>query len=82
MNKELREMLSKIQAKTEEAKGLMAGENKDVEKANSIMNEVDELQKEFDLAKKIYDQEKANGGKEAMAVVEPKEQKKEVEKVI
>lgn len=80
MNKELREMLSKIQAKTSEAKELMSGENKDIEKANSLMDEVDALQKEYDLAKKIYDQEKANGAQSATKA-EVKEVEKKEEKI-
>ena len=51
MNKKMRDILSKIQAKTEEAKSFMDGENKDVEKANALMDEVDALQKEFELEK-------------------------------
>ena len=81
MNKEMRELLAKIQAKTAEAKGLMEGENKELEKANALMDEVEALQKEFDLAKKIYEQEKANGAQSATTPVEPKVQEKEVVEV-
>ena len=41
MNKKMREILAKIQAKTAEAKGFMEGENKDIDKANALMDEVD-----------------------------------------
>lgn len=81
MNKELRELLAKIQAKTADAKGLMEGENKDVEKANALMDEVEALQKEFDLAKKIYEQEKANGAQSATAPVEPQGQEPETKEL-
>ena len=59
MNKRMREILAKIEQKTAEAKGFASGENKDVEKATSLMDEVDELKKEFELEKRIYEQEKA-----------------------
>lgn len=81
MNKEMRELLAKIQAKTAEAKGLMEGENKEVEKANALMDEVEALQKEFDLAKKIYEQEKANGVQSATVPVEPQVQEPEVKEL-
>lgn len=78
MNKEMRELLAKIQAKTEEAKNFMSGENKDVEKANGILTEVEELQKEYETAKKIYETEKAIGAQSATTPVEPTGQEKEV----
>ena len=81
MNKEMRELLAKIQAKTAEAKGLMEGENKELEKANALMDEVEALQKEFDLAKKIYEQEKANGVQSITTPVEDPAQKKDSEKM-
>ena len=70
MNKKMRELLTQIQAKTAEAKTFMGGENKDVAKANALMDEVDALQKEYDAEKRIYDAEKANGAQSANAVVE------------
>lgn len=65
MNKELRELLVKIQSKTAEAKGFLDGENKDLTKATALMDEVDELQKEFDLKKRAFDLEKANSANSA-----------------
>ena len=35
------------------AKALMEGENKDIEKATALMDEVDALQKEYELEKKL-----------------------------
>lgn len=61
MNKKMREILSQIQAKTLEAKGFMDGENKDVEKANALMVEVEKLQAEYETEKKIYEAEKLAG---------------------
>ena len=60
MNKKMREILAKIQAKTAEAKGFMAeGETKDVAKATALMDEVDVLKAEFEAEKRIYEAEKA-----------------------
>lgn len=61
MNKRMREILAQIQEKTAEAKGFMAGENKDVAKANAIMDEVAELKSEYETEKRIYEAEKADG---------------------
>lgn len=79
MNKRMREILAEIQKKTAEAKGYTEGENKDVAKANAIMDEVDALQKEFETEKRIYEAEKANGVASANAVVTPKEENQETE---
>ena len=70
MNKKMREILAQIQAKTAEAKSFMEGENKDIEKATALMDEVDALQKEYDAEKRIYEAEKANGVQSATATVE------------
>lgn len=79
MNKKMREILAKIQAKTEEAKAISESENADIAKASALMDEVDNLQKEYDLAKKIYEQEKANGVASASTVVEDPAQSKKTE---
>jgi HK97 family phage major capsid protein len=50
MNKRMRELQDQITAKYKEAEGYMAeGENRDLAKAEALMNEADDLQKEFDL---------------------------------
>lgn len=63
MNKKMREIMAQIQAKTAEAKKYMDGDgvDKDVEKANQIMNEVDALKKEYETEKRIYEYEKDKG---------------------
>lgn len=62
MNKKMREILAKIQEKTAQAKAFMTeGENKDVAKATSIMDEVDALKTEYETEKRIYEAEKAEG---------------------
>lgn len=57
MNKELRELLEKISNKKEEAKRFLA-ENK-IEEAKAARNEALKLQEQFDVAKDLYDEEKA-----------------------
>jgi HK97 family phage major capsid protein len=57
MNKRMREILSLIKSKAAEAKGLTEGEGKDLEKAATLMDEVDALQKEYNTLERI---EKAN----------------------
>ena len=59
MNKRMRELQAQITAKTAEAKGFMDGENKDIVKANSLLDEVDTLQKEFDTEERILKASKA-----------------------
>lgn len=76
----MRELLAQIQAKSELAKGYLDGENKDVDKANEIMDQVDALQKEFETEKRIYEAQKANGVEVASPVV-VEEEKKEVDEV-
>lgn len=58
MNKKMREILAKIEAKTKEARGFMDGENKDVAKASAILDEVTELKAEYEAEKRLYEMEK------------------------
>ena len=59
MNKRMRELQALITNKTAEAKSFMDGENKDIVKANAILDEVDALQKEFDTEERILKAQKA-----------------------
>ena len=59
MNKKMRELQAQITAKTAEAKSFMDGENKDIVKANAILDEVDALQKEFETEERILKASKA-----------------------
>lgn len=61
MNKRMREILADIEAKTAEAKSFMSGENKDIVKANALMDKVDELKVEYEAEKRIFEAEKAQG---------------------
>lgn len=58
MNKKMREIFAKIEAKTAEAKSYMDGENKDLDKANAALDEVAELKKEYALEERLYTEEK------------------------
>jgi len=58
MNKKMRELMAQIQAKTAEAKSFMDGENKDVNKANELMDQVDALKAEYETEKRLYEAEK------------------------
>ena len=86
MNKKMREILALIQAKTLEAKGFMDGENKDVEKANALMDEVEALQKEFETEKRLFEAEKLAGAQSATTPIanegeEPTTEEKAVDAV-
>lgn len=70
MNKKMREILSKIQEKTAQTKAFMSGENKDIEKASALMDEVDALQKEYETEKRLYDAEKMTGAQGATALIQ------------
>lgn len=71
MNKRMRELQALIASKTAEAKGFMDGENKDIVKANEILDEVDKLQKEFDTEERILKASKAGVPTEPPAPAEP-----------
>lgn len=58
MNKKMRELLAKIEAKQELAKGYTDGENKDLEKAKSVLEEIDKLKEEYEIEKRIFENEK------------------------
>lgn len=58
MNKKMRELLRKIEEKRAEAQSYTEGENKDLEKAKQILNEIDKLQEEYEVEKKLFETEK------------------------
>ena len=72
MNKKMRELQALITSKTAEAKGFMDGENKDIDKANTILDEVDKLQKEFETEERILKASKAGVSVEEPKTEEPK----------
>lgn len=72
MNKKMRELLRKIEEKRALAKGYTEGENKDLEKAKQILDEIDKLQEEYEVEKKLFETEKetAKLSEEEVAKVE------------
>lgn len=83
MNKKMRDLLTKIEAKTTEAKSFLAeGENKDVAKANELMDEVDALKAEFEAEKRVYEMEKNSNtpDEEEIQAEKAKNQEKDVVK--
>lgn len=80
MNKKMRELMSLIQNKTTEAKSFMSGENKDLEKANSLLDEVEGLKAEFEAEKRLYEMEKEiNAPTDGEIEAHKEEKEKEVE---
>ena len=58
MNRRMRELLALIDTKTKEARGFMDGENKDVEKASALLDEIDNLKKEYETEKRLFEMSK------------------------
>lgn len=77
MNKKMRELLNKIAQKRMNARDFMDGENKDLEKATALMDEADELQKEYDLEARMYAAEKEDNTPTDEEVAEEKANKQE-----
>lgn len=78
MNKKMRELLAKITQKRMMAKGFMEdGENKDLEKAAALMDEADELQKEYDLEARMYEAEKKDNTPSKEDIQKDKAEKEE-----
>lgn len=74
MNKKMRELLAKIEAKTAEAKSFMAeGETKDVAKATALLDEVDALKSEFETEKRLYELDKDSNAPEDKQIQEKHE---------
>ena len=60
MNKKMRELQALILAKANEAKGYTEGEGKDLEKAQTLLDEIDNLQKEYDIEARLVKMGKAS----------------------
>lgn len=58
MNKKMRELLAKIERKQALVKGYTEGENKDLEKAKEILDEIEKLQEEYQVEKRLFENEK------------------------
>lgn len=72
MTKKMRELQAKILEKHNAAKSLMEGEAKDLAGAEKLLNEADELQKEFDLEARLEATKKSQLPEEAEPVAEQK----------
>lgn len=81
MNKKMRELMAKIQEKTLEAKSFMEGENKDVSKANEIMDQVDALKAEYETEKRLYEMEKETNTPDAKEIESQKAEKTEKDSI-
>lgn len=57
MSKKMRDILAQIEAKKAMVKGYLADETKDLEKATSLMDEIELLEKEYNIEKKLYEGE-------------------------
>lgn len=88
MNKKMRELLAKIESKQALAKGYTEGENKDLGKAKEILDEIDKLQEEYEVEKRLFENEKESAklNEEDVAkieknIAEKKEDKEEEDSV-
>ena len=81
MNKRMREIMVQIQAKTLEAKSHLEGENKDVNKANEILAEIDALKAEYESVKRVYEMEKETNTPSEADFQAQKEAEKELDHV-
>lgn len=68
MNKKMRELQMQILAKSNEAKSYMTDENKNLEMAEKLTKEAEDLQKEFDLEARIEATSKAQAAETAEPV--------------
>lgn len=59
MNKKMRDLQAQIDEKLKNVKGFMEGENQDAEKAAALMDEIEDLQKQYDLEERRVKAEKA-----------------------
>lgn len=81
MNRKMRDLLAKIEAKTSEAKSFMDGETKDVAKANEILNEIDALKAEYETEKRLYEMEKEVATPSVEDIQGKKEETKKVDSI-
>lgn len=82
MNKKMRELLAKIESKQALAKGYTEGENKDLAKAKEILDEIDKLQEEYEVEKRLFENEKESAklNEEDVAKIEKNIAKKKEDK--
>ena len=82
MNKKMRELLAKIDQLTKQARAFMDGETPDLAKATELMDQVDGLKKEYELEKRVYEQEKTDNVPENEVTAAQDEKKSAIDPLI
>ena len=65
LNKKMRQLKEKMNEKTAEAKALLSADSNDVDGANALLDEVEQLEKEFNTEKRLLEIEQKNAEQEA-----------------
>ena len=80
LNKKMRRIKEAIADKTEQAKSYLDGESKDVDKATALLDEVDELKKEYTAEEKLFRLEQEEAESKSGKQIEEKKQLNSTEK--
>lgn len=80
MNEKMKQLLADMDAKRTMAKNYMEGDAKDVDKALALLDEADNLEKEFDAEKRLADLQKEEADAKAKAAATKKEEPSEITK--
>lgn len=80
LNKKMRQLKEKMNEKTAEAKALLSAESNDVDGANALLDEVEQLEKEFNTEKRLLEIEQKNAERGASKQLEVKQKEDSVEK--
>ena len=80
LNKKMRKIKDAIADKTEQAKGYLDGESKDVDKATALLDEVDKLKKEYAAEEKLFRLEQEEAESKSGKQIEEKKQLNSTEK--
>ena len=80
MNEKMKQLLADMDAKRNMAKNYMVGEAKDVDKAIALLDEADNLEKEFDAEKRLADLQKEEADTKAKAAAAKENEPSEITK--
>ena len=80
MNEKMKQLLADMDAKRNMAKNYMEGEAKDVDKAIALLDEADNLEKEFDAEKRLADLQKEEADTKAKAAAAKENEPSEITK--
>ena len=80
MNEKMKQLLADMDAKRNMAKNYMEGEAKDVDKAIALLDEADNLEKEFDAEKRLADLQKEEADAKAKAAAAKENEPSEITK--